>query len=59
MYICDMCGQTCISVYVWCTYLVCVHAPSGKTFSALLLVGPGDMELRQPHLLWAVGSGTI
>lgn len=46
-----------IYVYIWCIQVLCVHVPVGKTFSALLLVGPGGMEQQQPHFSWAAGFG--
>ena len=38
----DLCGQTCICIYVSCT---CICASVPHTHSTLLLAGPGVMEL--------------
>lgn len=45
IYICSM----YIYIYMWCKHVLCMLA--GNTFSASLLVGPGDMDLQQLHLL--------
>lgn len=45
------CGQLCVYVYVYCIH-VSVHVPLGTTWSALLLVGPGSVELPWLHLCW-------
>lgn len=55
VYACGMCGKKCTSVYVLCIHPFYVHVPSGNTFSASLLVGPGDIDMKQPHLFRAVG----
>lgn len=49
----------CVCVCMWCICVLCVHAPARNTSSALLLLGPGDMELQQPPLSWADGSHMI
>lgn len=38
---------------------ICVHVSARNTSSALLLVEPGDMELRQTHLSHSVRSGMM
>lgn len=45
-------GQWAISAYAHCT-CVFVHEPAGNPCSALVQVGPGDVELRQPRLCQA------
>lgn len=48
-------------MYVYMCYIhaLRVHVPTVNTSLAMLLVGSGDMELQQPHLLQAVKSGMI
>lgn len=40
-------------------HTLCVHVAAGSTSSALLLVEPGDIELQQPCISWAVRSNRI
>lgn len=42
-------------VCVWCLCVLCVHVPSGNADSALLMAGPGGMEMQQTFLRCASG----
>lgn len=49
-----LCGWLCLYVYVYC---ICafMQVPIVNTCSALLLAGPGNMQLLQPHHYWTIG----
>jgi len=52
-------GHTCIYMYTHTWYIpVFVCVPVGNTFSAVLWVGPGGVELRHHCLSQAAGSGS-
>lgn len=53
-----LCVCLCISGHVcvnMCCTCVSVCVPTGNAHSTSLLVGPGGMELWQPHPCWAAG----
>lgn len=53
----SLCVCTCVRMCV-CVY-VCVHVPTGNTPSALLLAGPGGLELQQLHLCQGTRCGQL
>lgn len=54
----DLCGWPHIYAYICCIVCVAMYVPVGNVCSALLLTGPGNMELQQLPLCWAAGLGT-
>lgn len=46
-------------VCVWCLCVLCVHVPSVNADSALLMAGPGGMEMRQTFLRCASISSIV
>lgn len=42
---------------MWCIHVLSLCVPTGNTGLALLLAGPGVIEMWQPRLCWAAGFG--